>query len=102
MSNKCIYELIEEEVKRQQDLWGEQNHPDVPELNGWDWEAKAYSWKQENALRNTTGKLAWDGNLLEEVYEALAESDPEKLKTELVQVAAVAVTWIKCIERRKK
>lgn len=32
--------------------------------------------------------------------EALAESDPARLRAELVQVAAVAVCWIEAIDRR--
>ncbi len=39
--------------------------------------------------------------LLEEVFEALAEDDPAALRTELVQVAAVAVQWIEAIDRRE-
>jgi hypothetical protein len=38
--------------------------------------------------------------LLEEVAEALAESDDVKLRTELVQVAAVCCKWIEAIDRR--
>lgn len=37
---------------------------------------------------------------LEEVYEALAESDPVKLRAELVQAVAVGVKWIEAIDRR--
>lgn len=37
---------------------------------------------------------------LEEVFEALAESDPAKLRAELVQSAAVHVAWIEAIDRR--
>ena len=37
--------------------------------------------------------------LREELYEALAESDPEPLRAELVQVAAVALRWIRAIDR---
>jgi hypothetical protein len=49
--------------------------------------------------RNAPG---WDVILMEEVYEALAEKDPDRLRAELVQVAAVAVQWIDCINRRQK
>ena len=38
--------------------------------------------------------------LLEEVFEALAESDAEKLRVELVQVAAVAVAWCEYLDKR--
>lgn len=38
--------------------------------------------------------------LLEEVFEALAEDEPDKLYTELIQVAAVATAWCEYIQRR--
>jgi hypothetical protein len=38
--------------------------------------------------------------LREEVYEAFAEEDPAALRTELIQVAAVAATWVDAIDRR--
>jgi hypothetical protein len=37
----------------------------------------------------------------EEVWEAFAESDPAKLRAELVQVAAVAFRWIEALDARK-
>jgi hypothetical protein len=37
---------------------------------------------------------------MEEVREAMAESDPAKLRVELVQVAAVSVAWIEALDRR--
>lgn len=42
----------------------------------------------------------WTDILLEEVFEALAEDDPDRLYAELVQVAAVAVQWGEAIKRR--
>ena len=56
--------------------------------------------EEDNDERVERGSLAWDGILLEEVYEAFAEEDPIKLRSELVQVAAVAVQWIAAIDRR--
>ena len=50
------------------------------------------------------GGLTWRGVLLEEVYEALAEDDvqcAEHLIEELTQVAAVALRWIRDIQRRQ-
>ena len=46
------------------------------------------------------GSLAWDGILLEEVYEGLAEIDPLLRRAELVQVAAVAVGEIEAIDEQ--
>ena len=36
----------------------------------------------------------------EEVAEAFAESDPARLREELIQVAALAVSWVEKIDAR--
>ena len=38
--------------------------------------------------------------LAEEVAEVYAESDPDRLRAELIQVAAVCVQWIEAIDGR--
>ena len=47
------------------------------------------------------GTGTWRHILDEEVCEAFAEEDPEALREELVQVAAVAVAWIESLDRQK-
>jgi hypothetical protein len=97
-----------DERRRQDQKWGIQNHPDVSEPDDPDYVAmvvessmdRAEHWKAENARRVEQGNLSWDGILLEEVYEALAETDPERKAEELIQVAAVAQVWVECIDRR--
>ncbi len=44
-------------------------------------------------------RMSWV--LLEEVFEALAESDEQKLRAELIQVAAVAAKWVQIIDARE-
>lgn len=51
----------------------------------------------QTAFRSGYG--TWRDVFYEEVMEALAENDPEKLRTELVQVAAVIFAWLENIER---
>lgn len=99
-----IWNSVLAERDRQEHLWGEQNHPDVPLVlpatkRGLH-RAESEKWKTLNARRVKMGHLAWDGILLEEIYEALAESDPDKLRTELVQSMAVILNWLECVERR--
>lgn len=86
----------------QDEKWGEQNHPmhKSPELAAIPNTVLANLWKANNDSRVEEGALAWDGILLEEVYEALAETDPAKQREELIQVAAVAVAAIECLDRR--
>lgn len=44
----------------------------------------------------------WSTILAEEFYEAMNETDPVKLRKELVQVAAVAVSWIEDLDRKRE
>lgn len=59
-----------------------------------------------DAMQQRVNRLAERGEpmmanvLLEEVFEALAESDQAKLRAELIQVAAVAVKWVRIIDER--
>lgn len=46
------------------------------------------------------GKDPGPTSSFEEVYEALASETVEDLREELIQVAAVAVSWIEAIDRR--
>ena len=98
-TSEILFEVWEER-QRQNERFGEQNHPDSDEDDRKAYEHEAIVWKRINDYRAKAGTLKWDGILLEEVYEALAESDPAKLREELVQVAAVAVAQIEDIDRR--
>lgn len=114
---RAVLSGVDQERTRQDAKWGEQNHLNTFADGGVLAEAETYAyyaeraqeWKRENAARvehlNAEGmpsdrNCAWDGILLEEVYEALAEADPARRRTELVQVAAVAVNWVEAIDRR--
>ena len=95
------------ERARQDERWGEQNHPDVydggvglAQSSRRTYAGTAEQWKRANDARAAKGRISWDGILLEEVFEALAESDPARLRAELIQVAAVAVNWVEAIDRR--
>ena len=46
------------------------------------------------------GSITFEHVLTEEWAEAIAESDPDALRAELVQVAAVAVQWVEAIDLR--
>lgn len=104
---------IRAERARQDEKWGEQNHPDgtgptvYPLLIdvGMDVEvlpadhlAEAFTFATDRNAKQRT--VTWRDILLEEVFEALAEDDLEKLRTELIQVAAVASQWAEAIDRR--
>lgn len=78
--------------------WGEQQHPDGTGLLG-DKERAQHAKATCEGLASH-GKLAWRDILYEEVTEAFAEKDIDKLRIELRQVGAVAAAWIEDIENR--
>lgn len=86
------------ERARQDAKWGEQNHVDGTGLPS-DREAadKARQFC-DDAFKAGLG--AWRLILEEEYREALAETDPAKLRKELLEVAAVSVAWAEAIDRR--
>jgi hypothetical protein len=95
---------IQAERIRQDAKWGEQNHPDgtCDGPNG-----PTIARQHADAARSICdhfdkiGKLTWAHIFTEEWLEAYAETDPTKLETELIQVAAVAAAWVECIRRRQ-
>lgn len=92
-----VVSAIRAEMSRQIDQWGEQSHPDGTSI---EYHLQAKTWKDINDSSAEHGDLTWAGILSEEFYEALAETDPVKLRTELLQVAAVAGSWVKDIDTR--
>jgi hypothetical protein len=93
---------VEGDVRREREAqdakWGEQNHADG--TGGAHYRLRADVYREQTVLHAEQGRSFWDSILKEEVYEALAETDPEKLRAELVQVAAVAQAWAEAIDRR--
>jgi hypothetical protein len=51
------------------------------------------------ALNDKNKDPSWFAILLEEVYEAFSETEPEKQREEMVQVSAVAVQIIEYLDR---
>lgn len=92
---RTVAEVIVE--RRAQDAkWGEQNHADgTGGSHYWADRARNYTDRRAEA-----GTLTWRNILNEEIEEAYAESDYVALRTELIQVAAVAVAWVEAIDRR--
>ena len=83
---------------RQDTKWGEQNHPNG--TGSAEWILQAAAAKNETDRQAKAGSITYLHILSEEVAEAFAENNPERLRAELVQVAAVSVAWIECIDRR--
>lgn len=96
--------ILDEEVaferRRQGEQWGDQSH--LPDGTGhsFDRPAAAAMYRHQCAKAHAEGRVTWRHILLEEVYEAFAESDPLRLRAGLVQVAAVAAAWCEAIDAR--
>lgn len=97
------------ERHRQDQKWGEQNHPDGTRGDARLLRAStlptygilAYLSKNLVDASAKDGTTTYAEILLEEVFEALAEHDPHEVRKELIQVAAVAVAWVEAIDRRR-
>lgn len=107
-----------DERVRQNEQWGEQNHPDGTGPDETPLEEhylelpiglhvhNATAAQLRDVAREITtaralaGEVTWTHILLEEVLEAIAESDPRRLHAELIQVAAVSTQWADAIQRR--
>ncbi|MFI6298967.1 hypothetical protein ACIBEJ_45775 [Nonomuraea sp. NPDC050790] len=96
-SLRCVLEEIAGERRAQDARWGIQ---DVPDGTSPVRAPAADEAKRETSAAFDDGTLTWRHILAEEVLEAFAESDTEALRTELIQVAAVAVKWVQAIDRR--
>lgn len=77
--------------------WGVHDLPDGTDTRH---AAVADGAKTDTHAAWQAGRLTWRHILEEEFHEALAETDPAALRTELVQTAAVAVKWVQAIDRR--
>lgn len=96
---QSVLDAIKEERSRQDFKWGIQNHPNGTGSKG---DAnRARLCKIECAVAVERNILTWRDILIEEVYEAFAESDTLKLREELIQVMAVAAAWVECLDRNK-
>jgi hypothetical protein len=92
-----IFKTIAEERKRQNEKWGEQNHPmlDVPFTTEGMLQGQC-TYKQ---LNDSMKDCCWFTILMEEIYESFSETDPAKQREEMVQVGAVVEQIIEYLER---
>jgi hypothetical protein len=89
---------VVDERTRQVTKWGVQHHPDG--TGDPDSAAGADYAKRVCEEHREAGTLTWRDILIEEIMESFAETDPMKLREELVQSAAVCAAWIEDIDSR--
>jgi hypothetical protein len=102
-----IFEEISAERHRQEEKFGEQNHSMLGKT--FDLIDIGRMYPHKDILRNQlvlcrervkSNKHGWFDILLKEVCESFLETDPIKQREEMIQVAAVAVRIIECLDRR--
>ena len=99
--NEVLQERYKQEIK-----WGEQNHPNgtypgcISNMID-DGESSApYDARNLCERKAKDGFITYAHILWEEFCEAMDEVDDNKLRKELIQVAAVAVAWVECIDKK--
>jgi len=95
---KAFAEAVDTERQAQLAKFGDQRHADGTGAEYYVGMADEARGDCQAAAEQ--GDATWSLILLEEVFEALAESDPAKLRTELIQAGAVIAAWIRDLDRR--
>ena len=90
-----VLDLVSAERASQRKRFGVQYMPNGINVPG-DYENEVRA-KTCNAAREQDGTSTWRSVLIEEVAEACNAQDIRHLEQELIQVAAVAVSWIEAI-----
>lgn len=104
---QLLLNRVAQEMQRQLDKWGEQNHPSTYGYDVLDSVAHPTADDAKFMCDSITtgmeeGVLSWTDIFLEEVLEAREEAvggNNEALIEELIQCAAVALSWVQSIQR---
>lgn len=91
---------VADERARQDALWGVQDHPDGTGVDFGFYQIDARLARRRCQFEHSHKRGTFEEILTEEYHEALCEDDPESLRRELIQLAAVAVAWVEAIDRR--
>jgi hypothetical protein len=101
MNTRHILEEVRVERQRQDARFPDQTLPDGTEAGSFNTHMANFAKRiTDEAMER--GTLTWADVLKEEFREAMAEEDWAALRTELLQVAAVAVRWIEDGDRRNE
>lgn len=114
MHEESILVEVLEERARQVEKWGVQNHPSFDKrLTVWDGGAKPESMAAQYEIPSEkrakflcqwaekNGDLTWMHIAVEELAEACGACNdkPARLREELIQLQAVLLAWVACLDR---
>ncbi len=88
---------VQREMELQVEKFGVQHHPAGTGCVGSE-DALLFARETYEAAKSN-GHLTWRDILEEEVREVYVEIEAAKLRAELIQVAAVALSWVRDIDR---
>lgn len=101
-----IFEEIRTERNKQDQKWGQQNHPVLnPDLKSASAQCSWHALPEEDYARTLVDKGVKEGTLtfmnilVEEISEAASCQDAVELRKELIQSTAVLVAMIESLER---
>lgn len=95
---KDFAEAIDAERQAQLAKWGDQQHHDGTGRFG---DRETADLMRTICQANGPDEDNWRDILAEEIAEAFAETDPARLRAELIQAGAVIAAWIHDIDRRE-
>ena len=96
-----IFQEIHEERGRQDQKWGQQNHP-IRREDDADWyKQMSESYKGVCDAAATIKNLTWFDIAIEEFFEVFAEDTAEGQRHELLHVLGVMEAMVECIDRRQ-
>ncbi len=92
-----IFDDVRLERKAQDAKFGKQMH-----ANGTSTKFRPMADSARNATQRAAdaGQLTWAHIMREEFWEALAETERAELRKELIQVIAVGVAWVECLDEQ--
>lgn len=97
-----VLDEVGAEMSRQVAKWGIQNHQSYTHGDVVGGAVTAEIAKKVCDAKSKNGRVSWNDIFLEEVFEARDEAiagNLDNLRTELIQCAAVAVSWVESIDR---
>ena len=96
MNHRILHDIITETAR------AEKLHAkDYPDGTSANLTPLAQQFRMLAEAKEDVGMVTWADVLGEETAEAISETDPARLRAELVQVASVAVRWIASLDRRE-